>query len=75
MPCYRQERYAEYSEGEVAVTLRSSFGDYGGGSEVLVVDTLVFDTTQVTSPGNYSHPTWGVLPPTRKRAASSSGDN
>ena len=30
-----------------------------GGNVPIVVKTLVFDTTQVTSPGNYSHPTWG----------------
>ena len=25
----------------------------------MIVDTLVFDTTEVTSPGNWSRPTWG----------------
>jgi hypothetical protein len=34
---YNQTRYAEYAEDETAVTLRRSFGDYGGGSEVLVL--------------------------------------
>lgn len=28
---FNQIRYAEYAENEIAVTLRSSFGDYGGG--------------------------------------------
>lgn len=28
---FNQQRYAEYAEDEIAVTLRSSFGDYGGG--------------------------------------------
>ena len=36
---FNQMRYAEYREDEIAVTLRSSFGDYGGGSEVLVLES------------------------------------
>ena len=36
---FNQQRYAEYAEAEIAVTLRSSFGDYGGGSEVLVLES------------------------------------
>jgi hypothetical protein len=59
MKTYKQTKYGKYAEGDVAVTLRSSFGDYGGGSEVLVVNTLVFDSAQITSKLNYSHPTWG----------------
>ena len=31
----------------------------GGGSEVLVVETLVFDAAQVTSKINGNRPTWG----------------
>jgi len=31
----------------------------GGGNVPMIVQTLVFDTTQITSPGNYSHPKWG----------------
>ena len=46
-------------EDDVSVSLRASSGSYGGGSEVLVVDTLVFDESQITSKYNYSHPTWG----------------
>ena len=34
---YNQIRYASYAESDKAVTLRGSFGDYGGGSEVLVL--------------------------------------
>ena len=30
-----------------------------GGSEVLVVDVLPFDTTQITSDKNWSHPRFG----------------
>lgn len=36
---FNQQRYAEYAEDEIAVTLRISFGDYGGGSEVLVLES------------------------------------
>lgn len=31
----------------------------GGGSETIVVETLVFDATQVTSKANGNNPTWG----------------
>lgn len=31
----------------------------GGGSEVLVVDVLPFDTKQITSDKNWSHPRYG----------------
>ena len=37
MKTYNQIRYGEYAESEQAVTLRSCSGDYGGGSEVLIV--------------------------------------
>ena len=36
---FNQMRYADYKQDEIAVTLRSSFGDYGGGSEVLVLES------------------------------------
>ena len=39
---YRQIKYGTYTEGDTAVTLRSMSGDYGGGSEVLVVEPIVF---------------------------------
>lgn len=32
---FNQQRYAEYAEAEIAVTLRSSFGDYGGAAKCL----------------------------------------
>lgn len=59
MKTYNQIRYGEYAESERAVTIRSSFGDCGGGGEVLVVDTLVFDEGQITCPTNGLHPKWG----------------
>lgn len=37
MSTYNQTRYAQYAKDDVSVTLRQSFGDYGGGSEVLVL--------------------------------------
>lgn len=37
---FNQMHYADYREDEIAVTLRSSFGDCGGGgSEVLVLES------------------------------------
>lgn len=34
---YNQIGHAQYAKDDVSVTLRQSFGDYGGGSEVLVL--------------------------------------
>ena len=56
---YTQKRYADYTADETSVTLRESGADYGGGSEVLIVDTLVFDEGQITCPTNGLHPRWG----------------
>lgn len=56
---YSQIKYGEYAESERSVTLRRMSGDYGGGSEVLVIDTLVFDEGQITCPTNGLHPKWG----------------
>ena len=44
---------------ETLGTLRASGGDRGGGSEVLIVEVLPFDTTQITSDKNWSHPKYG----------------
>ena len=52
-------RFAEYSESAVAETLRACGGDIGGGSETLILDTLVFDGGQITSPSVRLHPKWG----------------
>ena len=92
MKTYAEKRFFKWVEDDVSVSLRASSGSYGGGSEVLVlesnqnharaedteicptlpasmgmgggyvpmiVDTLVFDESQITSKYNYSHPTWG----------------
>ena len=57
-------RFAEYSESSVAETLRACGGDIGGGSETLILDTLVFDGGQITSPTNCSYVEWGGVCPT-----------
>ena len=41
------------------MTLRERSGSYGGGGEVLVIDTLVFDEGQITCPTNGLNPQWG----------------
>ena len=38
---YTEKRFKDYYEDEVSVTLRASFGSYGGGSEVFVVTRLM----------------------------------
>lgn len=65
---YRQVKYGTYAEGDTAVTLRSMSGDYGGGSEVLVVEPIVFrdDITIKVDGGGY------CLYPRRERLQGSS---
>lgn len=76
---YTEVRFFKWKEDEISVSLRASSASYGGGSEVLVVDTLVFNDTQVTSPTNGNNPQWGVLPhtvcdrPTSNRYHSTTG--
>lgn len=52
------QNHATAKETEVCTTLSASMG-MGGGYVPMVVDALPFDTTQVTSPMNYSVPHWG----------------
>lgn len=56
---YAEKGFFEWHEDSLCVTLREQGGSYGGDSEMLIVDTLVFDNAQITSKLNYSHPTWG----------------
>ena len=56
---YAEKRFFEWHEDELAVSLRAKSGSYGGGSEVLVIDTLVFDESSITSPVNGNVPQWG----------------
>lgn len=47
-----------------------------GGNVPIVVDTLVFDNSQITSKLNYSHPTWGgAMPPSHRRSRTSNSGN
>lgn len=52
---------AGYKEDDVSVNLTVCGGSNGGGSEVLVVETLVFDEGQITCPTNGLNPQWGGL--------------
>ena len=54
---YTSFGYGTYREG--IGTLKASGGDCGGGSEVLIIQTLVFDAGQITSPTNGNKPKWG----------------
>lgn len=40
MNTYTEKRYFDYHEDDVALTLRSRSGSYGGGGEVLVVSSF-----------------------------------
>lgn len=52
------QNHATAKETEVCTTLSASMG-MGGGYVPMITDALPFDTTQVTSPMNYSVPHWG----------------
>lgn len=47
--------YLHVSDQDVAFPIRSQVG----GGQQMIVEVLPFDTTQVTSPGNWSKPEWG----------------
>lgn len=49
------QNHATAKETEICTALPASMG-MGGGYVPMVVEALPFDTTQVTSPGNWSHP-------------------
>lgn len=50
---------AGYKQDDVSVNLTVCGGSNGGGSEVLVIETLVFDEGQITCPTNGLNPQWG----------------
>lgn len=52
------QNHATAKETEVCTTLPASMG-LGGGYVPMIVDTLVFDESQITSKQNGNHPTWG----------------
>lgn len=55
---YQNTGFGWWSTGDVAETLRVP----GGGDSTkanLVVETLIFDESQITSPQNGNKPTWG----------------
>ena len=52
------QNHATAKETEVCTTLPASMG-LGGGYVPMIVDTLVFDESQITSPDNGNRPTWG----------------
>ena len=52
------QNHATAKETEVCTTLSASMG-MGGGYVPMITDALPFDTTQITSPMNYSAPHWG----------------
>lgn len=52
------QNHAQAKDTEVSPALPASMG-LGGGYVPMVVDALPFDTTQVTSPMNWSVPHWG----------------
>lgn len=64
--------YLHVSDQDVAFPIRSQVG----GGQQMIVEVLPFDTTQITSPGNWSKPEWGgAMPSSRSRTASPSGSD
>lgn len=56
--CFQNTGFGWWRDGEIAETLRTP----GGGDSMkanLVIDTLVFDESQITSRQNGNRPTWG----------------
>ena len=41
VPCYGQTSYDEYEPMEQAVTLKASGGNYGGGTEMLILQSVL----------------------------------
>lgn len=52
------QNHATAKDTEVCPSLPASMG-LGGGYVPMIVDTLVFDESQITSRQNRSRPTWG----------------
>lgn len=52
------QNHARAEDTEVCPCLTESMG-LGGGYVPMIVDTLVFDASQITSRQNGNHPTWG----------------
>ena len=52
---YNKYRHQRYEEQEYAMPVIARYGT-GGGNMPIVLEALPFDTTQVTSPRNWSHP-------------------
>ena len=40
--CYAEVRFFKWQEADTSVSLRSRSGSYGGGSEVFVVEPIIF---------------------------------
>ena len=59
MRMYRENHYGDYRNAEICNSIRSSGATCGGGSEMLIVETLVFDESGITSPTNANVPKWG----------------
>lgn len=55
-----QRRFSDVlvRDTETSPTIEAGGGE-GGNNLPMILDALPFDTTQITSHGNYSHPTWG----------------
>lgn len=52
------QNHATVKDTEICPTLPASMG-MGGGYVPMIVDTLVFDESQITSPTNRNVPQWG----------------
>lgn len=52
------QNHARAEDTEISPTLPASMG-LGGGYVPMIVDVLPFDTTQITSDKNWSHPKYG----------------
>ena len=59
MNLYYKSKHDQWDLGDTCMTVTARFGT-GGGNVPIVIDTMVFDSAQITSPTNGSRPQWGA---------------
>jgi hypothetical protein len=58
MKIYNKNRNDQWDPEDTCMTITARFGT-GGGNMPIVIDTIVFDASQITSPANGNRPQWG----------------
>jgi hypothetical protein len=69
----RRHNYEEFTD-EICETVQAQYGT-GGGNVPIVLETLVFDESQITCPTNGLNPHWGAVSLTHERGGKNSSDH